>query len=470
MMLFACTQEEVQVGQPDDELSKAGKSHGPVFKVYPTGVDDTENLVKAFSDAKAAGPGAVVQLAEGQYTIGMIEVHDFDGFFHGAGKGETIISNAPDLPCNEYWAVDNCPFLMQFVGGNVTVSDMTFQINDGVPCLNPDENPWRDYFGDLMVTVLILADFTQTYIPSNRYIKGIVNNVDFIGGDIEDGFNPGGLNTNTNMTIYVGNPAMIGTGNEPLSNGEVSITNCGFEQVQIGPDFAGFGENAVIKMENNVMNGTQYGMFMFCNLGSKITVRNNTFIDGIFFDLWIDDNDYGFYPNAVLNKRTEWNISGNKFQAAPGSISIWLSDYRRTVHPDEGYPQLFDIKSNTFITQDGGIGIMGLNNRDAKIWNNTFMGSGFDGIHLDGDAPSETFAQYNKILNNNFSQSNYSGANVYLGELTSNNMVVGVANDKVTDLGVDNKIIGVKANKMGPRYKPVMKEPHYNIHARRLGH
>jgi len=280
MMFYACTEQEVQVNQPDDEQGKAMKAIGPVFNVYPTGVDDTENLVQAFADAKAAGPYSIVQL-----DIGMIEVHDFDGFFHGAGKGETIISNTPDLPCNDYWAIDNCPFLMQFVGGNVTVSDMTFQINDGVPCLNPDENPWRDYFGDLMVTVLILADFTQTYIPSNRYIKGVVNNVDFIGGDIEDGFNPSGLNTNTNMTIYAGNPAMIGTGNEPLSNGEVSITNCGFDKVQIGPDFAGFGENAVIKMENNVMNGTLYGMFMYCNLGSKITVRNNTFIDGIFFDV-----------------------------------------------------------------------------------------------------------------------------------------------------------------------------------------
>ncbi|MDZ7608609.1 MAG: hypothetical protein U5K79_24170 [Cyclobacteriaceae bacterium] len=56
IMLFACSQEEVQVGQLADEQGKASKLTGPVFKVYPTGVDDTENLVQAFADAKAAGP------------------------------------------------------------------------------------------------------------------------------------------------------------------------------------------------------------------------------------------------------------------------------------------------------------------------------------------------------------------------------------------------------------------------------
>ncbi len=470
MMFFACTQEDVQVGQPDDELSKAGKHTGPVFKVYPTGVDDTENLVQAFASAKASGPGAVVQLLEGQYTIGMIEVREFDGTFRGAGKGKTIISNLPDLPCNEYWAIDNCPFLMQFVGGNVSVSELTFHINDGIPCADSELSPWHDYFGDVMVTVLVMADYTQTYTPSNRFIKAIVNNVEFITGDIEGGYNPFGLSSNTNMTIYAGNPYMTGTGTEPLSNGDFTITGCTFDHTNIGPDFAGLGENASVKIENNEMNGTVYGLCMYCNLGSKFIVRNNTFIDGLLFDLWIDDNDYGYYPNEVLRRRTEWDISGNKFFSSPATISIFLSDWRRTHFPDEDFPQLFDIKSNTFNTQEGGTAIMGLNSIDAKIWNNTFKGTGAVGVYLEGDAGTETYAQYNKILNNNFSQSNYTGSNVYLGEFTANNMVIGVAKDKVTDLGDNNIVVGTKANKQGPHFMPVSKGPHENIHARRLGH
>ncbi len=479
LLLYSCSDyDTLKPGQKDDQQGiaddlNARKVKGPLFTVEPsgdlTGIEDTDNLLQAFTDAKAAGPGAVVQLVSGQYTIGMIEIHDFDGYFRGAGKGKTVISNAPDLPCNDYWAIDNIPFLLQFVGGNITISDMTLRINDGVPCADHLDNPWRSYFGDLMVTVLVLADYTQTYVPSNRYIKGIVNNVDIIAGDIEDGYNVFGLSTNTNMTIYCGNPFMVGTGNEPLSNGEISITGCRFEQAQIGPDFAGFGENAMIKIENNVMTGTFYGMFMYCNLGSKFTIRNNSFIEGISIpgvsvDLYIDDNDYGYYPNEVLRKRTEWNISGNIFQASPGVISIQLGDYRRTYFPDEGFPQLFDIKFNTFHTQDGCTAIMGLNNMDAKIWNNQFSGTGAVGVYLDGDAATGTYAENIKVMGNNFSRATYSDANVYLGEYTMDCTVEGVASDQVTDNGVDNKIIGVKANKNGPHYNPGMNGHFRNMH------
>jgi hypothetical protein len=41
--------------------------------------------------------------------IGRFVSVDFDGYFRGAGKGKTIISNVPNLPCSEWMAVNNLP-------------------------------------------------------------------------------------------------------------------------------------------------------------------------------------------------------------------------------------------------------------------------------------------------------------------------------------------------------------------------
>jgi len=132
MMFYACTEQEVQVGQPDDELSKSGKSNGPVLKVYPTGVDDTENLVQAFADAKASGPGAVVQLMEGEYFTSIIEVHDYVGMFKGAGKNKTFLTALPDLPCAQYFNSNTVSALIKFIAGDISVADMTITIPDVV--------------------------------------------------------------------------------------------------------------------------------------------------------------------------------------------------------------------------------------------------------------------------------------------------------------------------------------------------
>ena len=318
--LFSCQ----KTSEFDNELAgielKSASGCGEVFLVNPSGGDDTQALKDAFEDAKASGPGATVQLTEGIYTIGPIDVRDFNGCLIGAGKTKTFISNLPELPCEELYQSDNLPYLMQFIGGNVLISDLAFRIKDGKPCAESPTNAW---IGDLLCTVLILGDFHAVYdIPENRFIKGVVKNVDFIAGKINDGNNPFGMEGNVNMTLYCGPSYWYTTGNEPLSNGEIKVTGCGFYQNNVGPDFCGFAENSKIVVEKNKIEGGTYGMFMFANLGAKFTINNNTFSDGQLYGLWIEDNEWGYYPNAVLNNQTEWNITGNKI---PGtSRKCWF--------------------------------------------------------------------------------------------------------------------------------------------------
>jgi hypothetical protein len=459
LFLFACSLDEETVpdSSSDDGQLKCYHPKGALFTVNPSGTDDTQALIDAFDAAKAAGPGSTVQLVEGQYTIGMIEVRDFDGYFRGVGKGKTVISNLPDLPCADWWAVNNCPFLLQFVNGNIRMSDMTLQLNDGILCTDMPES-YTSFFGDMMCTVLVLTDYTATYVPTNRYIKAAVKNVGFIGGDIAGGNNPWGLNYNGNMSIYCGSPLWFDGGFMPLSIGEVSMLGCSFDRHVVGPDVWGFDKSSKIIIENNEIDGSVYGMFLGCNLGSQLTLKNNRIHDGIMWDIYLDDSDYGMasYQSIVLDKRTEWTIIGNNIQSPSGVIGIYMVDSRRTVRPDEGFPQLIDIKFNSFNTQEGGTAIYGLNNVDAKIWNNWFSGTGTYGIMLDGTEATNTWAENNKVMGNNFMKASYTDAAVSLGPYTKNCMVVGVATDKVVDLGVNNKIIGVKAQKNGPHHHPGM--------------
>jgi hypothetical protein len=461
IMFYSCSKEMIEPDQTGDlkdlTCGKDGLKipKGPVFTVYPNGLDDTEALIQAFADAKATGPGSVVQLVQGQYTIGMVEVRDFNGYFLGAGRGKTIISNLPELPCEACWEVDVEPYLLQFVGGKITVAEMTIRLNDGPPCADGTMN--KLFMGDLLASMLTLADYTSPYVPANRYIVGIVRNVDFIAGNVGDGINPYGMSGNVGMSVYCGAPTWFGTsGFVPPSSGEFVITGCRFEQTAVGPDAWGLDEKSKLTVENNSVIGTAYGMFLGGNIGGKITIKNNKFKDEVYWGIFIDNEDWGFYPFGTAKQRTEFNILNNYFEQSPGVTSIYVRDSRRTVHPDEGFPQLIEIKSNTFTSQDGATTIIGLNNVDAKIWNNRFDGTGAVGVMLDGTEATSTYAENNKIMGNNFLNATYTGGNVYLGPFTKNCMVVGVSTDKVVDFGVNNSVIGVKAQKKGPHYNPGM--------------
>jgi hypothetical protein len=463
ILLYSCSKEVIEPDQTGDlkdlTCGKGGlhKPAGPVFTVSPGGGDDTQALIDAFEAAKQGGPGAVVQLEEGQYTIGMIEVRDFDGYFRGAGKDKTIISNLPELPCSDWLAINVIPFLLQFVNGNVRMSDMSLRINDGHPCAEMPES-YTSFFGDMLAIVLTFTDYTATYVPDDRYIKGSVKNVNFIGGALNGGNNPWGLNYNTNMSIYCGSPMWFDEGFMPLSIGEISMSGCSFDKNVVGPDVWGFDKSSKVIIENNDIAGSVYGMYLGCNLGSQLTLKNNRIHDGLMWDIYLDDSDYGYtsYQSIVLDKRTELTIIGNNILSPPGVIGIYMLDSRRTVRPDEGFPQLIDIKFNRFNTLEGGTAIYGLNNVDAKIWNNRFTGTGAVGVMLDGNEATDTWAENNKIMGNNFSGATYTDATVYLGAYTTNCKVVGVATDKAVDLGVNNSVIGVKAQKKGPHYHPEM--------------
>jgi hypothetical protein len=466
LLFFSCAKEDGLLSDSSSQADLLKSSHhdGKVFKVTPSGVDDTQALLDAFEDAKASGPGSVVQLVKGTYTIGMIEVRDFDGFFRGAGKGKTILSNLCCLPCEAAWEANVMPALLKFVNGNIIMSDMTIHLNDGEPCTRGPLN--ESMYGDL-ACILVLADYSATYFPVQRQIKGEVNNVDFIAGD-DDGYGTYKTESNAGMAIYCGSDLMwFEPGTMPLSTGEITVRNCYFDNDLCGPDFWAFDENSIIHVENNTMSGGLQQVFMGSLMGSEVTVINNKFLNGMFVDLYIDGSDFGYYTGRLPARSGHLTIKGNMFHSPQGVVSMYITDKFRINDPASP-PQLYNVFDNTFSTQDGELStylpwgtfgvvegvmaIQALDLKNAAIWNNKFLGTGTAGIYIDG-LEDEFTGNYNYAENfsvtGNLFNAKYETASVYLGPLTKNCNVVVMKNDEVMDDGTDNSIIGVKAHKGG---------------------
>jgi hypothetical protein len=456
--LFACSVDEVI--KPDQvtvsDGLKSGHSNGTVVKVLPNGTDDTQAFIDAFEKAKTEGPGSVVQLVEGIYNIGFTEIRDFKGSFIGAGKAKTKIQNIDKLPSvASFYESNQFPVLLSFIGGEVNISKMTFATKDGLLC--PDD------VYVILQSILGLSDFSAEYVPSKRFIRAVVEDVDFICGFDYSNSSIYGTDFNVNMTVYVGAKTWVNTVNDPFSSVEITFKRCLFDHGAVAFDTWGLDETSLVIFENNTVKNGFYSLIMCGNLGLKAFILNNRFMEapmGIF----IDDSDWGIMPcNQSLKKRSEFNIFGNNCQSKEGSTSIYIKDSRRVLYPDEGLPQLFNIKNNTFNLSDGSSAISGVNIVGSFISNNKFNGTGNVGILLDGEAATNTFAENDRIFGNNFSAANYTEANVILGEFTKNCKVIGGGNNNgsVIDLGVNNFVSSFKMKQKGGHWNyhpPKMKQ------------
>ncbi|MEE9219449.1 MAG: hypothetical protein V3U98_10335, partial [Acidobacteriota bacterium] len=133
-------------------LATSAPAVAETITVSPNGVDDTVEIQAAFDACVASGPDCTVQLAAGTFKTSLIEVEGFDGFFKGAGKGWTIVTNVPRLPCQGLIQNGSWPSLFKFRGGNINVSDLSFHITGQKPCATWSRPQWgsRVYLGAIV--------------------------------------------------------------------------------------------------------------------------------------------------------------------------------------------------------------------------------------------------------------------------------------------------------------------------------
>ena len=242
-LMMSCSNDEALFDEQGD-MSKKKPTNAQVFPVTPNGVDDTENLNNAFADAMDEGPGSVVQLMEGEYFIDLIETREFYGTLKGAGKGKTIISTIVDLSVDKFIDQNLDVVLLNFVGGDICVKDLTIHTPQG-----PLSKGSIDYlFGQLGFCAI-----TAQYIAENKHINAVVDEVEFI----------------TQGYIYTGLLVESGfwdgiPGGVPLADIDISVTNSSFS----GP-YWGYGALLMEIREGNIVVGSNGNGNIFdnCDLG-----------------------------------------------------------------------------------------------------------------------------------------------------------------------------------------------------------
>ncbi|MCE5347102.1 MAG: hypothetical protein LLG13_12565 [Bacteroidales bacterium] len=428
--LVSCSKDEVAVS-PGDELQSDALVCGKVFKVQPAkGADITDELNQAFDDAKAAGPGSVVQLPEGEFELGFIEVHEFYGSFVGAGKGKTVITAKTGLDCKKIIGPDRYGWLISFVGGDICISDMTLKFPQGESVCK--EGEWTD--------CLLFADYTAYYQSINNYINAYVNNVEFLG------------EYNCWNALAAGNDTRI-TG-FPRSHVDMKVTNCTFDAFGWGLQMIGIKEGKFIlgtKHNGNTFTNCRTSIVFRNNINASFEVVENKFLvplKGWGLDM---DNRPWHWVDESQTKTSSYTIEGNEFDMVGGDIGLWMHDHRLITNPGENLPVLFKVKNNQFNMNDGtdgtniyesGAGMYFTEVKGPVILNNKFIGNSIVGIYV---SPFETaYAEDGLILGNNLSRTTCSYTYIFLNELVKGWTVVGNTYKNVINLGTNNNITGMK--------------------------
>lgn len=267
---------------------------GGVFSVAPTGVDDTTNLQCAFDAAVAFGAGAQVKLVEGTFYTGQIYVNDFQGVFSGAGMEKTMIYNLPNLYVtleDFYYAPPSAenpwPVLLNFVGGDLNISDIAIYIVGDAPTtgwtvwgINP---PLKELAVGIVITgteananmerVLIEGEFMEDSLFGYNLINGV-----FFEGYI--GEPPPPISGNFSVQNSTFRRMASGTPIANLIDTHVLISHNTFEEVLFATDGGTFIDSYIEFSHNNVdafMGVDWYDFFAPMDTGTSFLIRNNRF-------------------------------------------------------------------------------------------------------------------------------------------------------------------------------------------------
>lgn len=453
LLMGACSKDGFDPGNSDqmggDDFLKAG--HGAkVIVVSPDGDDNTQDLLNAFNQAKLLGPGVVVQLVEGVYDVGFMEIVEFKGTLKGVGMGKTIIKALPDLPCHERVTRTGCIPLITFIGGDIKIIDLSVKMDDGFACISEVPGFGRD----LYAMVGMVDDLHGIYSLEKNFVNAWIDRVEFVGG-VDDYYESGFGKYNVMAAIWFGHDFVWpASPSEKRANGNLTVTNCTFKNVVAGLNAAGMSTGNML-VRNSMFPDLYHPLMFFDCLNTECIISNNQFSKSKYFDIFINNMDYsvyGAYQSETPAQNSSYRIAGNVFDTYnsmlpnpsgnPSGVSIYLLDLRASMYPSENMPMQCIVENNRINLNEGAKGIVGLNNKNGMFLANKFSGNGTAGISIDGDAAAGVYASGNKLLGNKFVEAENSEADIVLGPNTTKCLVAGSSMADIDDNGVDNKITG----------------------------
>lgn len=437
-LMAGCSKDDELFDQNDDLMLKKA-TMGEVFKVMPSGGDDTQAIQEAFDNAVAAGHGSVVQLCEGEYHLGFIEIRDFNGCMKGAGKNKTIITVNTGLDAQALMDQGQYPDLIKFVGGDVKLSHFTIQTPEG----GLTASGWP-----FLHSLINFSANNANYEWGNpdRSINVVVDNIRLKGQFWDGGIGYHHLyNTyfglRTGWDHYFADPsANVGVVyrekiNLKLINSEVETFVYGLvlEAMRDGKYIIGQKNNG------NIISQCDQGGGVWEFRNMDVLIEGNTvnvFENGWGFDL----DNYPYYmilaeePNVTA---TAINVQHNTFNLKESDYAMLLRDVISVIH--QGEPTVnYTVKSNNFrLNENIAPVLVTAYSRNAVIRNNKFTGHSFDiGIY-------SWMSDNALLLGNNFSNAVFdSGLSLILDASNDWTVVGGDLGETVLDFGENNLISG----------------------------
>ncbi len=435
------------------------KQTGNVVTVSPSGTDDTPNFQKAFSLAKAAGPGSTVRLAAGNFRIRWMEVKDFDGYFKGAGQAVTIIDTFAGQDCQPMIDIDQGPSLLQFTRGYPRVSDLSFHITPAAPCQPYLLTAWGPDWKESFINVLTITAShwnPQTDCASiqKEKVSAWVTNVTIQG---EDGMRWNGETdpffSNVFEAIQVGgaitNHAWDGVCvyQSKFGQGIFRLTDNTFRKVSDGILPYGVYNSSVVLSSNtyDTLQGT--AMLASDDSGSVVEMAHNRMqtVGGSAIFIW----QGGAPTKPFIQTASVFNIHDNDISAfgEGNGVTVWDQDNLGT--PYAGYPStgkrvVLIVRDNRFTLNPPdvwGVWLEGVD--DALILNNKFSGNSAAAVEAGYWGPTRRGI----IAGNEVSKYTLSSGSPYKIELqagTENYIVTGVPAEAILDLGTNNLINGTR--------------------------
>jgi hypothetical protein len=436
LLVFSCSKEsplDYGLGPDQYAINDAFKASCPVIKVYPG-----DDLAAAFELAKTAGRRSVVKLMPGVFNIGWTEVHEFYGILTGSGQGVSIITNLPDLDPAELTSLHKLPALIAFIGGDVTVSNISVQLTE-MPWLGLNESP--------NMSMLLFSDYSADFMPAKKNISVNLNNLEVKGLQFEYTV------YNVHGAKFSPDHVMTGDGVLPRSNIEANVNNCKFANL----DYAVYAwgcKSGIFRFGTdggNSFSGNSRGIVVNENLGLNVKIWNNEFDvpwfgDGI--DLNTGEASIGpEFANPLEVSHADagfYHIKNNIINARDGSLAFGLYDGWRIVHPENPTWMKMNWQDNSFVLTGGsGLGWTYCL-KDALFSKNTISGDNSFLINTflywrDAEGLPNNSSEGCKWLNNHFMSSLY----FFLDINVNNYLIVGdLTNVYIDDWGENNKIIG----------------------------
>lgn len=438
----------------DDQLCKGRPVHVEEV-VLPPNQDgdgnDTDDLLEAIENA---APGTTIRLKEGVYYLGYTEIYGFDGSIEGAGRGETIIQLLGQLEALPQIDKNLLPTWIRIIGGNITISDLTFRTFDGY--LISDIDPW---YGKFITSLITVNNYNEYYMADDPpFMNFTMKNVKMEGGYVPAGEGLLGSDANSVMTFWMGTDIYYFADPLPLTSGRFNIVDCYFDHSFDGWEAFSFGSNASLTCTGCTFDECVYGIYLTANYNSRFNIFRNKFINSMFCDIYIEDNDWGFPFTDEVFRPCEYFVTGNMFTTLPNVLSLTFKDNWVLSHPDQYQPIFAVAKGNTFHLAEGSTGISCLNSIGAQVRNNQFRGKAGTGIYVDGsevfdpityESLGTPWAKNVTLLGNNLAGLVSSVADIWLGPQSMNCTVVGLSGDTVADEGTDNHVVGLKYMKPG---------------------